>query len=209
MDCAFFQRATMLTLALLVALPAVGDASDEHRFLRGDEVEVLIWDQPDLSGRFRIGADGSLRIPLVGKIKADGLSEEALTQAIEESVSGFVRSPRIMVSPLYSVSVFGAVSRPGRYYIDETDDVVSVLGMAGGLTPTASGRLSLLRGGDQHSFTLRKILLTGETGRLRLQSGDILFVGEKPVTLQELHTLLLTLSSVLTVTLLIVDRMSH
>lgn len=169
---------------------------------------MLIWDQPDLSGRFRIAADGYLRIPLVGKIEADALTEHELTEAIVRSVSGFVRDPRIMVSPLYSVNVFGAVAHPGRYYINETDDVVNVLGMAGGLTAMASGKLSLLRAGEQQSLTLKDILLTGETGRVRLQSGDIVFVAEKPVTLSDLHALLLTLTSVLTLAVLVIDRVS-
>ena len=137
------------------------------------------------------------------KIPADGLSEDALTQIVEHQVKDFVRNPRIMVSPLYSVTVFGAVAQPGRYYINETDDVVNVLGMAGGTTSMASDKLSLLRAGRKQCYSLKEILVTGKTPRVRLQSGDILFVGEKWVTLRDVYSLIVTLSSALTLVVLL------
>ena len=47
----------------------------------GDEVEITVYGAPDLSGRTRVGANGSISMPLVGYVHVAGLSSSEAEEA--------------------------------------------------------------------------------------------------------------------------------
>ncbi len=68
-------------IAVLLAgmAPAAADASAayggaDYRLGSGDKVHVTVYDQADLSGDFQVDATGVIRLPLIGQIKAGGLT---------------------------------------------------------------------------------------------------------------------------------------
>jgi polysaccharide export outer membrane protein len=99
-------------------------------------VNVTVWENADLTGKFTVQSDGAITLPLVGRVKAAGLSlrgfEMQLTRALAD---GFLIEPRVAVT-LDSfrgrrIFIFGAVSSPGAYALPEGQTLIEALVRAG------------------------------------------------------------------------------
>ncbi|MDY7022727.1 MAG: polysaccharide biosynthesis/export family protein, partial [Cyanobacteriota bacterium] len=87
----------------------------------GDLLRVDILDIPEYSGEYLILNDGSLSMPIIGRLNVSGLTVSELTTLITTKYTPFVQQPFATVSlisprPL-SVVVAGEVVRPGSYVI--------------------------------------------------------------------------------------------
>lgn len=99
---------------------------------------MTVFRQPDLSGTFTLDGEGDLALPLVGDIRASGLTTRQLEDAIEDRLrtEGFLVSPQVGVElltyrPFY---VLGEVSRPGSYEYQSGMTVINAVALAGGYT---------------------------------------------------------------------------
>src|SRR3954471_19790106 len=65
-----------------------------------DVLTITSYDQADLSGRFTLEADGTFTYPLIGRVKAGGLTLHALEDLVKKRLKddGFFRNPQITVS---------------------------------------------------------------------------------------------------------------
>src|SRR5690348_12703648 len=64
-----------------------------------DVLAVVDFDQADLSGKYTVQADGTFTFPLVGKVKAGGLTlPELETELKKQLANGFFRNPELSVS---------------------------------------------------------------------------------------------------------------
>src|SRR4051794_38941379 len=64
----------------------------------GDTFEVRVYGEPDLSGTFRVGAEGTITFPLAGVIKVEGLDPQTIAKRIGERLGdGILRNPQITV----------------------------------------------------------------------------------------------------------------
>ena len=111
-------------------------AQDDYIIGVQDSVNVTVWENADLTGKFTVQPDGAITLPLVGRVKAAGLSlrgfETQLTRALAD---GFLIEPRVAVT-LDSfrgrrVFIFGAVSTPGPYALTEGQTLIEALVRAG------------------------------------------------------------------------------
>lgn len=164
---------------LFLLIPCFGTANAESiHFRAGDTIEVTVYNSPELSGAFRINNDGYIRMPLVGKIQAAGKTEDELNEAIRSSVDTFIKNPNITVIPKFSVSVLGAVSKPGTFTLTGSERIIEVIAMAGGFNANASEKITLYRDGKKKKVFKSNTLYTdSELGYL--QPGDVLVVNNK------------------------------
>lgn len=93
------RRLGRITLALLIALtPATAVAADEHTIGPGDLLRIVVWGHEDLSRDYPVMADGSMPFPLIGKLKADGMTTaqvaETLTTLLEQD---YLVDPHVIV----------------------------------------------------------------------------------------------------------------
>ena len=115
-----------------------------------DLVGVSVYGEPDLTRTVRVGADGTIRLPmLTGNIKADGLMPEELEQAIVRAL----KSQEILVDPFVTVtvaeyhnsrlpiSVAGAVRSPITFQPVEKITLLEAITRAGGLAPDAGSEI--------------------------------------------------------------------
>src|SRR4051812_38933962 len=66
-----------------------------------DKIRITVYNEPTLSGEFRINADGSVSVPLIGNMQAAGASALDLQGALEAKYAeGFLRDPHIGVEVL-------------------------------------------------------------------------------------------------------------
>ena len=95
---------------------------DTHAgFLLGpeDELEITVWKNPDLSRITAIRPDGYISMPIIGDIKAAGLTADGLSKEIAAQLKEYIQIPSVSVSVKelnsYFVFVMGEVNKPGRY----------------------------------------------------------------------------------------------
>ena len=114
-------------------------AKREYRIGSEDLIEVTVFEVPELSRTVRVSASGEISLPLIGAVKAAGLSpvelEQSLTDALRRS---YVKDPQVSVflkeyrsDP---VSVVGAVKMPGLYQIQTERRLIELLAMAQGFS---------------------------------------------------------------------------
>lgn len=113
----------------VVSEPVVADgqgdysasAVSNYRLHPGDMVNVTVFREPDLSVTdIPVGVDGTISMPLVGVVKADGLTPAELSNTIEGRLrAGFLKEPSVSVNVTrydsHVVTVDGSVEKPGVY----------------------------------------------------------------------------------------------
>ncbi len=112
----------------------------------GDALSVSVWRNPDLSVQVPVRPDGQVSVPLVGDIKAAGLTTEELAGKLTTELSNFVRAPQVTVIVQNAVSseflnrvrVTGAVNAPMSVPHRVGMTVMDLVLMAGGTTPLSS-----------------------------------------------------------------------
>ena len=162
-------------------------------FLLGPEdvLEITVWKNQELSRTTAIRPDGLISMPIVGDVRAAGLTANAVATQITERLKEYVTNPAVSVSVKeinsYAVFVLGEVTKPGKYQLKSYTTVLQAISMAGGFTEFArKNRLQVVRNkpnGDRRRHEIRipvryDDLVTGqgEPGNLTLLSGDTVVV---------------------------------
>jgi len=155
----------------------------------GDVIEIEFWQQVELSGERIVDDDGRIPLPLVRSVEVAGLSAEEIRERLTERYRQYYSDPLIVVNVRLGVSITGAVRAPGRYTVDPALNVLDLLGLAGGLEYEANRtRIELNRGARRYEIDLDDALLATEPEKLRLQSGDWIYVPRRFWTLQRTAT---------------------
>ena len=110
-----------------------------------DVLTINSFDQADLSGRFAVDADGTFTFPLIGRVKAGGLT----LRQIEAELKKRLKDDKYFVNPQLSVAVeqfksqkifiVGEVRTPGAYPLSGDMSLIEALARAGSTLPSASG----------------------------------------------------------------------
>lgn len=136
--------------AMFVCVFDVYSDTGSYKIGPGDVLSISVWKEEALQKEVLVKPDGYITFPLVGDIKAGGVSTKELTKLIVDKLEQYIPNPNLTVSVLQSVSnrvyVIGQVNRPGHYVTSQYMDVLQALTMAGGLTPYAdSDDIKILR----------------------------------------------------------------
>jgi polysaccharide export outer membrane protein len=119
---------------------------DEYMLGIGDVLMVSVWRNPDLSVSVSVRPDGKISVPLAGDLKVDGKSTQLISTEIEESLSSFIRNPKVTVivtTPtsaeyIHRVRVTGAVETPRSLPYRKGITVLDVILEAGGVSAFAN-----------------------------------------------------------------------
>jgi polysaccharide export outer membrane protein len=94
----------------------VAERRPDYRIGVDDVLQVVVWNQPDLSLDVLVRKDGSISAPLAGNIRAEGLTVPELERILTERLSRFVDRPNVVVNPkeINSLRIFivGSIRRP-------------------------------------------------------------------------------------------------
>jgi len=155
-----------------------------------DVFNVLVVNEPELTTVARVGRDGFIEMPLVGRIQASGLTVEELTHRIEEALrSGYLANPDVqIILQQYRqdvVHLFGQVGTPGPFRLTHGDTLLEVISKAGGFTPIAKRKAVriLRKEGDRTRVIVVNVRRILDEGRLEedvpLMPGDVVIVPER------------------------------
>ena len=148
-------RAERLSRVLMAWEQQRGDVSQDYSIGADDvlEIGVLALDRPgEVTTLERsVSREGTVTLPLVGDIEAEGLTAGDLADRVADAYAGkYLRDPEVTVrvSEYRSepVVVTGMVSTPGVYYLRQNQSsVLQILSQSGGLTTSAGGELHIIR----------------------------------------------------------------
>jgi polysaccharide export outer membrane protein len=147
----------------------------------GDLLEVGIYDNPDLSGRFRVDEKGSITVPLLGVVSVEGLTAEQAAEKLQERYKSadILKAPQATVFiseyATQGITVNGEVKNPGLYPALGVRMLNDVIAGAGGELPTAAANAIIIRKSDpSHPITVeyRPTALTAGTQRIQIMPGD-------------------------------------
>ena len=193
-----FVGAVALTiLCLCGASAAAFQNGQDYRIGVQDVLEISLFNQPELSGRYTVETDGAFSFPLIGRVLAAGHTVEQLEETLQTRLlDGYFRNPRVTVAVAeyksQRVFVVGEVRSPGAYPLAAETSLIEILALAGP-TPTASGAAVVVRAGGRtpvgnggaprtadNADTVRVNLRDLESGdlsrNLLLRDGDTVFV---------------------------------
>lgn len=122
----------------------------------GDQIRIITFGQEQLSGKFQVSDAGNVALPLVGTIRAVGLTttelEQSIEQALEEKKILLQPSVSVEVTEYRPIFVLGEVEKPGQYPYQPGMTVLTAVAIAGGFTYRAqTHQVSILRKVDGHS----------------------------------------------------------
>ena len=178
-----------------------GQPAADYKVGPNDVLAITVFDQPQLTGRYMVQADGSFTFPLLGRVSVGGLTMQAVENHVRDSLAkGYLKNPQVGVSVeefrSQQVFIVGEVRQPGILQFTGSMTMIEALARAGsttdragieavivrtpdGVAPADAAALARARKGDDANV-IRVNLETLQNGALTqnatLQSGDTIFV---------------------------------
>lgn len=160
-----------------VAAPAPAVApvqSMDYLLGPADKVRVTVYGEPSLSGEFFVTGSGLMSLPLIGEIKAAGLTVGQFQVAVQKALSdGYLKDPRVSAEvltfrPFY---ILGEVEKPGTYPYTSGLTVLNAVATAGGFTYRADKKSVWIKhNGDtsenKSELTPSTVVAPGDTIRI-------------------------------------------
>ena len=123
----------------------VVETGHEYKLGPGDKLRVTVFGEESLSGEFTVSNNGGVAMPLVGEVRAGGLTPVLFQNEVQEKLTatGMVRAPRVSVDvldyrPFY---ILGEINKPGQYPYAIGMTVTKAVATAGGFTYRANNRM--------------------------------------------------------------------
>ena len=175
--------------------PVLADkvAVPTHEYLigPGDNLNILVWRNPEISMSVPVRPDGKITTPLVEDLPASGKTPSQLARNIEKALSKYIQDPIVtvivtgFVGP-YSeqIRVIGQATKPQALPYRDNMTLVDVLITVGGLTEFADGNAArIIRrvNGKQQQFAvrLRNLIDDGDmSANVPMRPGDVLIIPE-------------------------------
>jgi len=169
-------------------------ANGDYVLSMGDTIELVVYREPDLSIRSKIGNDGLVQLPLLGEIKLAGLSVRNASSLIRQKYDAdYVVNPQIYLDVVSyhprKFSVGGQVGHPGSYDFAGGDapGLLDAIGMAGGFLSSADRSNIVVKrreGNAVKTYTLNAKNFSDLGGDIfQIQPGDDINVGEGKFTI--------------------------
>ena len=134
------------------APPATDNSQTNKSYVLGvdDQLTVQALHAEEISDKpIRIDSGGEINLPMVGRVKAAGLTVQQLETEIAERLKAYVQEPQVTISLMevrsQPVSIIGAVNQPGVHQIQGNKTLVELLSMAGGVRNDAGDRVKVSR----------------------------------------------------------------
>lgn len=126
-----------------IILPEAGNP--QHVLATGDVIEMRVYQEEDLLTRAAVGTDGTITIPLLGKVRVGGNTAEQAAKAIHALLEkDYLVNPQVNVTILEhakkTFNILGHVAKPGTYDLplDGKFDILAAISTAGGFGRLAS-----------------------------------------------------------------------
>jgi polysaccharide export outer membrane protein len=110
----------------------------------GDELRIVVYDQPSLTNLYEVDQTGRISMPLIGDVAAQDSTADELASKIERRLAtAYLRDPNVTVEvanyrPFF---VLGEVGDPGQFPYVPGITAETAIAVAGGFTDRANRRV--------------------------------------------------------------------
>lgn len=190
------KQATVLDNDLYNLVKASGRV--DYRISEGDILSVLLTGYPDITpsaaasdsnpytSGFPVDQQGFIQFPLIGRIKASGMSVPQFTATLQSRLQRYLKysDPQVKIVNYRGSKFFvdGEVKQSGEFAIaDVPVSVYSAISMAGGATEVGdSNNIVLNRQGKNYNLGLKSLRQMGlSANQIYLQDGDSIHVNSQ------------------------------
>ena len=165
----------MWALATVLGASIALAQSGDYTIGLADKLEINVWQRPDLGASVVVDSQGDVTLPLIGAIRAAGLTPARLGEELTRRLSFVDRDVSLVTVSIVEynsrrVFVMGEVSRPGPYSFPVMPGVWEAIREAGGPTPDAA--LTRVRvvppasAGTPLVIDVERVLATGDFSQL-------------------------------------------
>ncbi|MZR23970.1 sugar ABC transporter substrate-binding protein [Sneathiella chungangensis] len=193
-------RTILISLALFVsacaakneaATLAPASLSQAPQYVIGpqDELDVFVWQNPDLSVTVPVRPDGRISTPLVDDMMAASKTSQVLARDIEKVLSKYVKDPLVTVTVKtfngpydQQIRIVGQAAEPKAIPYRNEMTVLDAIIAVGGMTEFAAGNRAVIvrnEGGEKKSYNVRldDLIIDGDvSANVPLLPGDILII---------------------------------
>jgi polysaccharide export outer membrane protein len=125
----------------------------EYTVNPGDELDISVWKELELTKSVVVRPDGKFSFPLAGEVNALGRTMAQIQTDLTTKLKVYIPEPVITASVKsldgFRIYVIGQVTKPGPYTMNPRLNVLQALSVAGGMTPfAASNDILILRGSN-------------------------------------------------------------
>jgi len=124
-------------------IPMIEALNSDYRIAPLDKVSVTVFQVEQLSGEYQVDLTGRITMPLVGAVEAVNLTTDELQERLKQRLSvDYLKNPDVTVGILAatgsSITIEGAVRKPGLYPNFGKMTLVQSLAIGGGLDASAN-----------------------------------------------------------------------
>jgi polysaccharide export outer membrane protein len=149
-----------------------------------DVITIAVYGHQDLSQQVVVAADGVFTYPLLGEVRAVGLTARQLEAQLSTKLAEYVVKPQVAVTVTKFQSqhayVVGEVLKPGPLELPHATTLVELLTRAGGPTPNAGWEVivvkSVAAGGAKIPVDLEQLMAGQIVQPIPIQGGDTVYV---------------------------------
>lgn len=181
----------------LMQLEQSEEVDQDYKIKIGDEIEILVWEEPDFNTTTTVSQNGTIAIPLIGEINIAGMTRDELDQSLRQRLSEYIRGEINLTISIRNtqdmmVSVLGKVSRPDNYPVVNETSIFSILSTAGGPTDDANLRkVKIYRKSGASYYDVIDLNDYLESGRMddsitKVYPGDVIYVPKQQNAIREM-----------------------
>lgn len=193
--CIAFVLALAAAVGVSQGPPQAPPAQPNYQIGPQDELKITVYDADGLTGVYRVGDDGFISFPLLGRVSVGGTTLAATQERVRAMLmNGYIRDPQVRVDiheyKSQSIFVSGEVRTPAEIRMTGGMTLLKALAQAGSPLSSANSELTIARqkrapgAGDgpstpESTEVIRvnwRDLQTGRASDVTLQDGDVVFV---------------------------------
>ncbi len=148
---------------------------------------MRVFGEADLTGTYRVGPEGTIDYPLVGRVVVAGRLPNEIATTLREQLTAFVHRPQVsvLVREMNSkrVIVYGQVQKPGTFPYTDAMTIVQAISLAGGFTSMAQRERVVISRVDKNKQEIIEINLLkisdGKAPNRFISPGDEVYVPER------------------------------
>ena len=166
-----------------------GATGGSYRIGPFDVLDITVFQVPELTKSVQVGDNGLINLPLVGEVNVGGKTPNEVERDLTARLGAqYLQNPQVSVYVKeynsQSVTISGAVNKPGVYPIKGKTSLMQAIAMAGDLTPNSDSNILILRQNDGKRMAGRFDLSAIQNGRAddpTLQAGDQIVAGSSAI----------------------------
>ena len=183
-------------LLCLSAVTIAAQSAGDYVIGSQDVLNIQVFDQTDLGGKYTVETDGTFSFPLFGRVKAAGLTLRNFEYELKRRLAdGYFKNPQVTVGVeqyrSQRVFVSGEVRQPGVVALTGGMTLIEALSRAGSTLPSSSGEVAIVRApkgangpvmpgsgdaGEVFRASIRDLEAGTLSQNIELHDGDTIFV---------------------------------